>query len=54
MALIENGHLKHISPITIFPFDEIVPALRFLRTGTHIGKLVISNGSSKVVEVPVS
>lgn len=53
MDLVQKGHVKPISPINIFPFEEVVSALRFLRGGTHIGKVVISNGSETNIEVPV-
>ncbi|RDW89666.1 putative polyketide synthase [Coleophoma cylindrospora] len=54
MSLVENGHVKPISPMKVFPFEEIVEALRYLRTGTHLGKIVISNGATDAkVEVPV-
>jgi hypothetical protein len=53
MDLVTKGHIKPISPVTVFPFEDIVSAFRFLRAGTHIGKVVISNGASSHVEVPV-
>jgi hypothetical protein len=39
--------------MTVFPFEDIVSAFRFLRAGTHIGKVVISNGTNSHVELPV-
>jgi NADPH:quinone reductase-like Zn-dependent oxidoreductase len=53
MALVDKGHVKPISPITVFPFEDIVSAFRYLRSGGHIGKVVISNGLTSSVEVPV-
>ncbi len=53
MDLVAKGHIKPISPVTIFPFEDIVSAFRFLRAGTHIGKVVISSGASTHIEVPV-
>jgi D-arabinose 1-dehydrogenase-like Zn-dependent alcohol dehydrogenase len=53
MDLVEKGHVKPISPMTVFPFEDIVSAFRFLRAGTHIGKVVISNGTNSHVELPV-
>lgn len=54
MKLIKDGHVKPIFPVTVFPFEDIVSALRYIRAGNHIGKVVISNGSSNSTEVPVS
>lgn len=53
MDLVEKGHVKPISPIMVFPFEDIVSAFRYLRAGTHIGKVVISNGTNTHVELPV-
>lgn len=54
MELVRKGHVKPISPITVFPFEDVISALRFLRAGTHIGKVVISNGTETNIKVPVS
>ena len=51
--MIEAGHLKPIAPIHKFSFAEIPSAIRFLRAGKHIGKIVISDGAEAVVKVPV-
>lgn len=40
---INAGHLKPIHPITTFGFDAIPAALAHIRSGKHIGKIVISN-----------
>lgn len=42
-AHIEADHLKPIHPITTFGFDAIPAALSHIRSGKHIGKIVISN-----------
>lgn len=52
MEHVAAGHCHPISPMKIFGFDEIIEALRYLRAGTHLGKIVISNGSRDVI-VPV-
>ncbi|RFU28992.1 hypothetical protein B7463_g7334, partial [Scytalidium lignicola] len=51
--LIEQGHLTPIRPIKIFPFEEIPAAFAFMRSGRHLGKIVLSNGEGAVVKVPV-
>jgi hypothetical protein len=55
MDLVAKGHVKPISPITVFPFEDIISAFRYLRGGTHIGKVVISNGPNTNIniELPV-
>ena len=53
-ALLAEGHIKPISPITVFPFEEVASAFRFMRDGKHMGKIVISNGQEVDVRVPVS
>ncbi|KAI0533592.1 PKSKA1 [Xylaria digitata] len=51
--LIENGHIKPINPIHTFSWAEIPSAIRFLRGGNHIGKIVLSDNSSDNIQVPV-
>ncbi len=54
MGLMEEGHIRPISPIKVFLFQEVDSALRYMRAGNHIGKIVISNGSDANVVAPVS
>ncbi|KAI1084605.1 KR domain-containing protein [Whalleya microplaca] len=51
--LLEKGHIKPITPIQVFPFDKISNALRLMRSGKHIGKLVISRSQEPDPQVPV-
>ncbi|KAI0467452.1 PKSKA1 [Xylaria cf. heliscus] len=51
--LIDGGHVKPISPIHQFSFDDAPSAIRLLRAGKHIGKIVLSNGVNPRVTVPV-
>ncbi|KAJ5687268.1 hypothetical protein N7536_009887 [Penicillium majusculum] len=51
--MIEAGYVKPIAPIHQFSFADIPSAIRFLRAGKHIGKIVISDGAEAVVKVPV-
>ena len=53
MGLIDKGHVKPISPIKTFTFDDIPSAFRFMRGANHIGKIVISNASQNTIEVPI-
>lgn len=52
--LIEQGHIKPIAPIHRFSYADIPSAIRFLRAGKHIGKIVISDGPEGEIKVPVS
>lgn len=52
-VLIDGGHIKPIHPITTFGFDEVVNALTYIRSGRHLGKIVISNGAREDIQVPI-
>ncbi|KAI3391820.1 hypothetical protein diail_6766, partial [Diaporthe ilicicola] len=52
-ALLMSSHIQPISPMTVFPFNEIPDAMRYMRSGEHIGKIVISYGKEDDVVVPV-
>ena len=52
--LIAQKHIKPIAPMTIFPFEGIPAAFRYMRGGNHIGKIVISNGPDAEIHIPVS
>ncbi|KAI1765524.1 PKSKA1 [Hypoxylon sp. FL1150] len=52
--LINGGIIKPITPIHQFPWTDIPAAFRFLRPGTHIGKVVLSqDGPGSRIEVPI-
>ncbi|KAI1452126.1 reducing type I polyketide synthase [Annulohypoxylon moriforme] len=51
--LMGKGYLKPISPMHLFSFANIPDAFRLIRSGKHIGKLVISDGQDGGVKVPV-
>lgn len=51
--LIDGGHVKPISPIHKFSFDDAPSAIRLLRAGKHIGKIVLSNDAAPKINVPV-
>ncbi|KAK3307388.1 uncharacterized protein B0T15DRAFT_484525 [Chaetomium strumarium] len=42
-VLIDGGHIRPIRPITTFGFDDVPAALQYIRSGRHLGKIVISN-----------
>ncbi|OTA81918.1 hypothetical protein M434DRAFT_85057 [Hypoxylon sp. CO27-5] len=52
-VLIDGGHIKPIHPITTFGFDEVQKALAYIRSGKHLGKIVISNGEREDIQVPI-
>ncbi|KAK4215364.1 hypothetical protein QBC37DRAFT_459225 [Rhypophila decipiens] len=41
--LVEAGHVGPIHPVTVFPVDQVIPALSYIRRGQHVGKIVISS-----------
>ena len=51
--LLDTGHIQPIRPIKVFPFEEIPSAFAFMRTGRHIGKIVITNGPDAQLIVPI-
>ncbi|KAI9688389.1 MAG: Type I Iterative PKS [Bathelium mastoideum] len=51
--LIGAGHISPIHPITTFGFDDITSALAYIRSGRHVGKVVISNGPKSDVQVSI-
>ena len=51
--LVDGGHIGAIHPITTFGFDQVIDALSFMRSGKHIGKIVISNQDKGDVQVPI-
>ena len=53
MNLIHVGRVKPITPIKVFPFENIPGAFHYMRGANHIGKIVISSGNNKDVRVPV-
>ncbi|ROW15068.1 hypothetical protein VPNG_03455 [Cytospora leucostoma] len=52
-SLLTAGHIRPISPRKVFPFDKILDAMRYMRSGEHIGKIVISDGDAEDVKVPI-
>ncbi|KAK0625506.1 hypothetical protein B0T17DRAFT_578452 [Bombardia bombarda] len=51
-ALVEAGHVKAISPIVTYGFENVPAALAYIRRGQHIGKIVITNHGEDV-KVPI-
>lgn len=52
-SLLIAGSIKPISPRKVFPFNKILDAMRYMRSGEHIGKIVISDGDAQDVKVPI-
>lgn len=50
--LVEAGHIGPIRPITTYGFDNVSAALSFMRSGQHIGKIVIAKGTDDI-QVPI-
>ncbi|RCI09139.1 hypothetical protein L249_1549 [Ophiocordyceps polyrhachis-furcata BCC 54312] len=43
MKMLVSGTIEPIAPVTLFPYNDIPSAFRYLRSANHIGKVVISN-----------
>lgn len=53
-SLLEKGHVRPITPMRTFAFGEVADALALMRSTKHMGKLVLSRGSSSDDQVAVS
>jgi NAD(P)-dependent dehydrogenase (short-subunit alcohol dehydrogenase family)/acyl carrier protein len=51
--LVKAGHVGPIHPITTYGFDEVIPALSYMRRGQHIGKIVIHSDEAEDVQLPI-
>jgi NADPH:quinone reductase-like Zn-dependent oxidoreductase len=51
--LVKGGHIGPIRPITKYGFDQVIPALSYIRRGQHIGKIVVSSGEKEDVQLPI-
>ena len=51
MELLETGTLTPIKPLTTFPMSAIEPAFRFMASGKHIGKIVVTADRECLVKV---
>lgn len=52
LQMIRLAQIKPIEPLAVFGFNDIPGAVRYMRAGQHIGKVVISDlGSPSKVEV---
>lgn len=50
--LVKGGHVGPIHPITVYGFDQVIPALSYIRRGQHIGKIVVSSGEEDI-QLPI-
>ncbi|EFQ35393.1 beta-ketoacyl synthase domain-containing protein [Colletotrichum graminicola] len=50
--LINAGHIRPIHPVTTYAFEDVPAALAYIRTGRHLGKIVITNKYDKEILVP--
>ena len=51
VKLYNDGVIRPISPITIFPMSDIQQAMRLMQAGKHTGKLVIDTAADCMVQV---
>lgn len=53
--LLASGSIRPIEPRTVFPYRDIAGAIRYMRGGEHIGKIIISREApDNDPNVPVS
>ena len=46
--LVNAGHIGPVHPVTVYGFDQVIDALSEMRSGKHMGKIVISSGTDDV------
>ncbi|KAI1083471.1 PKSKA1 [Whalleya microplaca] len=51
--LIDGQYIKPISPIHRFSWTDLPSAMRFIRAGNHMGKIVLSDDPHTNIQVPV-
>jgi hypothetical protein len=51
--LVSDGFIKPIHPITTYSFANIPESFAFMRSGRHVGKIVIADEPEARVSVPV-
>ncbi|CBF79115.1 hypothetical protein AN7084.2 [Aspergillus nidulans FGSC A4] len=52
--LIHGGHIRPIAPRTVYAYSNIAAAIRYMRGGAHIGKIIISRDAPQnCTDVPV-
>ncbi|CAM1501901.1 Fc.00g038850.m01.CDS01 [Cosmosporella sp. VM-42] len=51
MALLRNGNIGQVSPITTFSFSKIEEAFRYMQAGKHMGKIVLVPQEDDIVPV---
>lgn len=51
VSLVAENVVQNVTPVTVTPLSDIVRTFRTMQTGKHIGKLVLTVGSSEAVKV---
>ncbi len=51
--LLLSSSIRPIAPMKVFSFGKIPDAMRYMRPGEHMGKIVISDGPAVDVKVPI-
>lgn len=51
IEMFSHGTLTPLEPITTFPMSAIEPAFRYMASGTHMGKIVVTADRDCVVRV---
>ncbi|MCJ1384548.1 hypothetical protein MMC17_007665 [Xylographa soralifera] len=51
--LVSEGHVKAVHPIKTYSFDDIASSFAFMRSGRHMGKIVITDETEVPIQVLV-
>ena len=51
IQMLDEGRIRPVIPITVFPISEVQRAMRQMQAGKHTGKVVIEAASDSVVQV---
>ena len=51
LRLLEGGFITAPQPVTVYPISSVKEAFRFMQTGQHLGKIVITVNESDLVPV---
>lgn len=51
LSLLQKGEIRPITPLTVYPLQDVEKALRTMQAGTHLGKIVIKPSQQDKVKV---
>ena len=51
LSMIQQGAIRPVQPITVFPLEDLEKAFRIMQTGKHIGKIIVKSADRSSVKV---